>query len=388
MKRLIAVLVLTWVLVAGAYAAGGVVPHRGGDDTMIDIVTDVDTRQVQEVSVIGGGSATSESSSVAMGGDAESQSNAVSSSGASIDTTSISNYETRTPPLSVFPPYLPYWTHGGWGTVKAYFPNGPNSDDQVYERTFNPGDPKDMKELKGVLQSLSYESPLHLVGGILNGVGAVLGGADNYHHGRGFEIANALVRARRPKAKPLLVFIDSNVDRNLLKEAGYAYVGKVSLEGKVDRNWDHVYDAAVAETLPWDVDILLIAGGMKGVTVGSNLSFPGAAGAYSQANYSVSLFGSVSSGITEGKGKALVSAEGYRFSPAMANRRRIPQSFYDRISATAKAAPKPKQNSAKPAQRVSRATRQEHFQGVEVSRELFEMAGFDERQMVDYVTVR
>jgi hypothetical protein len=230
-----------------------------------------------------------------------------------------------------------------------------------------------------------------MLGGILNGVGAALGKADNFHHGRGFEIANALVRTRRPKQKPLLVFIDSNVDRNLLKKAGYAYVGKVSLEGKVDRNWDQVYDAAVAETLPWDVDILLIAGGMKGVTIGSNLSFPGAAGAYSQANYSVSLFGSVSSGITEGKGKALVSAEGYRFSPGLVNRRRIPQSFYDRISATAKVIPNPQKRTetpARPTQEVSRSPRKQQFQGVQVSRELYEMAGFDDRQMVDYVSVR
>jgi hypothetical protein len=221
MKRLVTVLIPALVVVAGAYATGNVVPPDGGD-TMIDIVTDVDTKQIQNVSLIGGGNATSGSSSVATGGDSESSSNAVSSSGASIETTSISNYETRTQPLSVFPPYLPYWTHGGWGTVKAYFPNGPNSDDQVYERVFNPGDPKDMKELKGVLQSLPYESPIHMLGGILNGVGVVFGGVDNFHRGRGFEIANALVRARRPKGKPLLVFIDSNVDRNLLKKAGYA----------------------------------------------------------------------------------------------------------------------------------------------------------------------
>jgi hypothetical protein len=72
---------------------------------------------------------------------------------------------------------------------------------------------------------------------------------------------------------------------------------------------------------------------MKGVTVGSNISFPGAAGAYSQANYSISLLGSVSSGITEGKGKAVINAVGYRFWPELANRRRIPQSFYDSIRA-------------------------------------------------------
>ena len=103
----------------------------------------------------------------------------------------------------------------------------------------------------------------------------------------------------------------------------------------MDRNWDHVYDAAVAEALLWDVDILLISGGMKGVTVGSNTS-AGAGGAYTQTNYSISMFGSGSSGITEGKGKALVSAAGYRYWPAAANRRKIPQAFYKKIQAMVK----------------------------------------------------
>ena len=137
-----------------------------------------------------------------------------------------------------------------------------------------------MKDLRGVIEALSYDGPLEAIGGFLNGVGAIFGGPDNYHHGRGLEITSSLVRTRRPEGKPLLVFIDTNVDTNLLRKAGYAYVGKVSMEGKIDRNWDQVYDAAVTETLPRDVDILLIAGGMKGVTVGSNTSFPGAAGGY------------------------------------------------------------------------------------------------------------
>ncbi|MFC1636273.1 hypothetical protein ACFL5Z_15690, partial [Planctomycetota bacterium] len=255
---------------------------------------------------------------------------------------------TRTQPLDVFPAYLPYWNHGGWGTVKGYFPNGPSVDDAVYEQTFDPDNTEDMRMLKGVLTSLSHEGILESLGGILNGVGAVFGGPDNYHHGRGFEISNALTRQRRPKGKPLLVFIDSNVDTRLLRQAGYVYVGSVSLEGKVDRNWDQVYDAAVAEALPWDVDVLLVSGGMKGVTVGSNIAFPGAAGGYSQANYSLSLLGSVSSGITEGKGKAVVSAAGYRFWPDLANRRRIPQSFYDSIRAqvVSQSRPIPRQQPA------------------------------------------
>jgi len=398
MKKIIAMLVPVLMLFAGAFTevSNGVLPN-----TTVEVDTDVATNQSQNVSVVGVGDSDSTSSSA---------------SGASITTTSISNYRTRTPPITTFPPYLPYWTHGGWGTIKAYFPNGPNSDDQVYERIFNPGNPVDMRELRGVLESLPYESPLGVFGGFLNGVGAVLGGPDNFHHGRGFEIANSLVRTRRPRGKPLLVFIDSNVDTELLRNAGYAYVGKVSMEGKVDRNWDHVYDAAVAEALPWNVDILLVSGGMKGVTVGSNLSFPGAGGAYSQANYSISMFGAVSSGITEGKGKALVSAAGYRYWPAAAKRRSIPQAFYDRIHAKLQ----PVRKSTEAVQQVLPATKKEEYPvakkeeypiakkemyhvaqkakrpaipqkkrpGVRVSQELLKMAGFAEHQQVDHLAIK
>jgi hypothetical protein len=345
---------------------------------------------------------------MAYGGDSES--GAASSSGASISTTSVSNYKTRTPPLTAFPPYLPYWNHGGWGTVKAYFPNGPNSDDQIYERAFDPDNDGDMKDLRGVIEALTYEGPLEGIGGFLNGVGVIFGGPDNYHHGRGFEISSSLVRTRRPNVKPLLVFIDTNVDTNLLKKAGYAYVGKVSLEGKVNRNWDQVYDAAVAETLPWDVDILLISGGMKGVTVGSNTSFPGAAGGYSQANYSLSLFGSVSSGITEGKGKALVSAQGYRFWPKAAQRRRIPQAFYNKIRAqlseritepvvqrqgcveasrrTVPSTTMQMQSSVGTARHAAPVTRRKPAPGVEISQELYDMAGFSGNERIENLVVK
>jgi len=177
-------------------------------------------------------------------------------------------------------------------------------------------------------------------------------------------------------------------------KAGYAYVGKVSLEGKVNRNWDQVYNAAVAETLPWDVDILLISGGMKGVTVGSNLSFPGAAGAYSQANYSISLFGSVSSGITEGKGKALVSAEAYRFWPQAANSRRIPQAFYDRVRAQLAPGPsdvrltEPRQASVGTVRQEAPVTIKKQPPGVEISQELYDLADFNKNQRIENLTVK
>jgi len=408
MKRFITVLIPVLMIAGGVYANS--IPTPTPDptyvNTQVGIKNNIDTTQYQNVSLDGGGN----SSSTAYGGD--SKSDATSSSGASINTSSVSNYETRTPPLSVFPPYLPYWNHGGWGTVKAYFPNGPNNDEQIYERVFDPENEDDMKELRGVIESLSYENPLGVIGGLLNGVGVAFGGPDNYHHGRGFEISSSLVRTRRPEGKPLLVFIDTNVNTNLLRDAGYAYVGKVSLEGNVDRNWDQVYDAAVAETLPWDVDLLLISGGMKGVTVGSNLSFPGAAGAYSQANYSVSLFGSVSSGITEGKGKATLSAQGYRFWPKAAQRRRIPQTFYDRIRAqlssritepavqersglktprrrrTVPAPTEPVQGCVGAARHTAPVTGRQPRPGVEISQELYDMAGFSEDQHIDNLVVK
>lgn len=383
MKRVIVLLAPVLIFATSVYATGGTVPPSPPDNvnnTTVKVDNDIDVRQEQSVSVDSG--------------NASSNSDSASVSGASVNMSSVSNYETRTAPLTVFPPYLPYWNHGGWGTIKAYFPNGPSEDNQVYEQTFDPDDPDDMRMLRGVLESIAHDGPLELMGGILNGVGAVFGGPDNYHHGRGFEISNSLVRCRRPGGKPLLVFIDSNVDTAVLHEAGYAYVGKVSLEGRVERSWDQVYDAAIAEALPWNVDILLVSGGMRGVTVGSTLSFPGAAGGYSQANYSISLFGSASGGITEGKGKAVLSATGYRYWPEAVRKRRIPQSFYNRIQASYKPAPqqrpteqwRPRQDSAPPAVReapakehaivIPPAQHKNEYYGVQVSRELLNMAGF------------
>jgi hypothetical protein len=383
MKRLLAVLAPVLIIVGGVYANAHPVPPAPPDNvnnTAVNVDNNLNVKQVQNVSVDSG--------------NASADSDSVSASSASVNTSSVSNYETRTPPLTVFPPYLPYWNHGGWGTIKAYFPNGPNEDNQVYEQTFDPDNPDDIQRLKGVLESLGHDGPLEFVGGILNDVGTVFGGPDNFHHGRGFEIANSLIRCRRPRGKPLLVFIDSDVDTAVLRKAGYAYVGKVSLEGKMDRNWDQVYDAAVAETLPWNVDILLVSGGMRGVTVGSNLSFPGAAAGYSQANYSISLFGAASSGITEGKGRAIISAAGYRFWPEAVRRRRIPESFYHKIQASCKLVPQtgptnarqpspktvqpapPRAPAAEPARTVQPSQEKTQYYGVEVSQELRNMAGF------------
>jgi hypothetical protein len=365
--------------------------------------------QVQNTTAIGGGSsnATSNSDSTAYASGGSSNSTSVASGGeggeggiawSSLEysPTSISNYKTRTPPLGAYPPYLPAWNHGGWGTISAYFPNGPTNAQDVYERTFDTANEDDMRELKGMLGSLSYSGPLELIGGMFNGLVRLFGGPDRFHHGRGIEISNGVYRDRRPEGKPMFVFIDSNIDARLLEEAGYAYVGRLSLEGKTKRNWDQVYNAAIAEALPWDVDILLVSGGMKGVTVGSNTSFPTAAGAFSQASYSLSLLGGYGKGITEGKGEAMISAAAYRYCPQMLERRSIPAALYERIrvrpkadaaaaaaaatSAPADLATETADDSSTPVGASARtkkavAQRKTTVTGVDVSRELYNRAG-------------
>lgn len=311
----------TCIILIGLCALGPVAyAENGGPDAAVasDVKNDITTNQNQNAS--------------ASGGDAASDSRANSNANVDLTTNSTSNYQTRTPPLTTFPPYLPNWGHAGWGTIKAYFPNGPTPNDQIYETTFDPKNPDDQHELRSVLKALPHKGVLAVVGGALNDVAvAMFGKPDTYFHGRGIEIADSIVRDRRPEGKCLLVFIDSNVDMNLLGEEGYAYVGKVSVEADPDRNWDQGYKAAVAEALLWDVDILLISGGMKGVTTGTNVTSPSAAGGYSQVNYSLSLMGSKAKGITEGKGKAMISAEAYRYNPQMLERRRIPAEVYERI---------------------------------------------------------
>ncbi len=359
--------------------------------------------------------------SISEGGDSYSDSDSLSYSEGSdsiafISTNSTSNYESRTPPITMLPPYLPTFAHGGWGTIQGYFPNGPTTNNQIYERAFYPGSKLDMKELKGVMNAIPYDGPLGMIGGLLNGVGTIFGGPDNFHHGKGFEISNSVIRQRRPKNLPLIIMIDSNINRDYLKNTGYAYVGKISLEGKTELNWDQVYKAAIAEAIPWEVDIMLVSGGMKGVTIGSTTTFPSAAGAYAQTNYSLSLLGGKSTGLSEGKGEAMVSGECYRYNPQAAERRMIPEEFYQRIHTTVamntniEKAPQI-QNNIQPAQtQVSIRTetpvktevqeqthqnvepimqanaqpqaqaqvpmRQQAYPGVNVSQELYNMAGF------------
>ncbi len=382
MKRLAAMLVCVLMTVAVAYGTGY------GGDSNISLTSDFQSSLMQNATAIGGGNAdsTSTSNAVAEGGMADSWSYSEggigwsdSVSSVNIDTTSISNYKGRTSPIGAYPPYLPSWNHGGWGTINAYFANGPTSRGGVYERTFDTANPDDVRELKGILSSLSYSGPLEIVGGLFNGLFQLFGGPDRTHHGRGFDIANSVIRDRRPEGKPLFVLIDSNVDAGLLAEAGYAYVGRLSLEGSVKRNWDHVYNATVAEALPWDVDILLVSGGMKGVTVGSNTSFPSAGGAFSQTNYSLSLLGGHGKGITEGKGEAMISAAAYRYCPEMLKRRSIPAALYERIRIRPKVTASEDDENASVSGSSREAVAQEKapVAGVEVSRELYNRAGLN-----------
>lgn len=391
----------------------------GNDDGTSTVVSTNEVTSINNQNMQGQGYATAEggdASAYAVAGDAS------SGSISSISTTSVNNYKGRTAPISTVLPYLPSWTHGGWGILQAYFPNGPSTN-MAYERVVYPKDSQDMKEIKATLKSIPHDGPFDFLGGVINDVAAVFGGPDNYHHGRGFEIANSIERKRRPNGKPLLIFIDSNIDRNKLMGLGFAYVGRISLEGKAQRNWDQVYKAAIAETLPWDVDMIILSGGMKGVTVGSNFSFPTAAGAYSQLNYSLSLFGGASNGVTEGKGVAMISAECYRYQPRAIQRRAIPQSFYDKIHAsTAARQTRPAQNqgpknesaaainpqkapaaAAANSQKIPTATANsqkapavtptvknniKQRPGIAISRELYEMAGFNQQQQLDYTVIK
>jgi hypothetical protein len=405
MKKGLKMLVGALVLCAAGYAENGGPNYYDTAPVSGDVANKVTTNQNQNVSV----------------GGTNSQVNI--------------NSDGKTPPLTTFPPYLPYWNHGGWGTIKAYFPNGPTANDQVYETTFDPNDPHGMHEIRSVLHAVPHRGVLEAAGGILNTVAVVLfNKPDTYFHGRGIEIVDSIVRDRRPEGKSLLVFIDSNVDMKLLGEEGYAYMGKVSIDADTDRNWDQGYKAAVAEALLWDVDILLVSGGMKGVTTGTNITWPSAAGGYSQMNYSLSLLGGKATGVTEGKGKAILSAEAYRYSPMTVERRRIPTVIYDRIRARpwpaailneASSPPTPVSEpgyretygvpgasrnltaptavpagpgitapvpaappASAPARRGGAQAPDYSGAGISMSRELYDLAGFGNDQQVGYVNVR
>ncbi len=396
---------------------------RAGADNVMNSQLTSNPSQYQQA--IGGGNASANSGSdsdssaisVAQGGSADggsatSDSHAYGGESASVSALSLStttNVKNRTPPTGTYPAYLPMWTHAGWGTTQAYFPNGPTNSDLVYQRIFDPQDEADMAELRSVLEAVPYDSPIDWVGAVANGLSVVFGGPDNYHHGRGFQIANSVVRQRRTEGKPLIVIIDSYVDPQLLAENGYIYAGRISIEGKIERNWDQVYDAAVAEAMPWDIDILLVSGGMRGVTVGSNLSLPSLGFGYSQTNYSISAGAGMATGITEGKGKAVLSASAYRFSPETIVRHRVPTTLYERIRVRPKVAAAPANPATvtpaaapatAPAATIARAPAptpraaaptaavKPKGPGIEITPELYQMAGFSSNQVVENMALR
>jgi len=370
MKRMVAVVSVAVWIVSVVWAVPPNNQQHGPTD--VDVTTNVDSSQQQNVSVVGGGKSNSDSSSIAgavSGG---------STSSVGINTSSTTNYRNKTFPMTTMLPYLPLWQHGGWGTVKGYFANGPSSDNAIYERSFDSRDPEDIREVKGILSAIPYTGPIKAVGGLWKGVLTAFGAPDQFHHGRGFEISNSVDRVRRPQAQPMMVFTDSDIDTRVLEKAGYSYVGKISIEGKHSRNWDQVYNAAIAEALPWHVDILLVSGGMKGITVGSTTSASGGAG-YSQLHYSLSLFGGSSKGVTEGKGKPVLGAAAYRFCPRMSHKRSLPRLFYQRLQLKYGVDEKPEP--------VSYVNPTGGRPGIQMSNEVYQMAGFSEDQKIDYVSV-
>jgi peptidoglycan hydrolase-like protein with peptidoglycan-binding domain len=145
--------------------------------------------------------------------------------------------------------------------------------------------------------------------------------------------------------------------------------------------------------------------------VGSTTSISGGGG-YSQANYSLSLLPGTSRGVTEGKGEAVMSATAYRFCPEMLERRRLPESLYDRIrvrpqvaaavSPQGQAVAGPPAVAALPRPTTAApmvAKEEEEYvpspepstekqAGIRMSQELYNMAGFSPGQTVNNVLVR
>ena len=205
----------------------------------------------------------------------------------------------------------------------------------VYERTFDPGDADDMDELRGIMSGAPYDGPIEFIGGGLQRCGrGPFGDPTTTITAGALRSPTPWCGSVGPTGKPLLVFIDSNVDRNLLKRAGYTYVGKVSVEAKETRNWDQAYNAAIVETLPWDVDILLISGGMKGVTVGSNLYVPQCGHGLQPGELLAVADGRIRQGHHRGQRQARHGRRGaYRYCPRLVNKRRVPTLFYEKMKA-------------------------------------------------------
>ncbi|MFC1762640.1 hypothetical protein ACFL6U_11240 [Planctomycetota bacterium] len=391
MKRthLVTALIALWALTPHATHA------QYGTNNINTNANQLNPNLSQNTQVVGGGASSSDSYSVSDGGEASAIAYSDPDAYLNFAPTYNSNYKTRTPPIGMVPPYLPMFNHGGWGTIKGYFSNGPTSDDTAYERMFDPGNKEDMQMLKRLMRSAPYDNFFTAVGGIFTPT-------LKESKLRGFQVANAVIREKRPDDKPVMLMIDANIDKDLLKRAGYAYVGKISVEGRSTRNWDQSYGSIIAEAIPWDIDVILLSGGMKGITVGNTLSY-GAGGGYSQVNYSLAAFGSKSQGITEGRGKPILSAECYRYNPQLTYKRNTPRQFYQMLqtrfaatglpgqpvapAATPMYTPTYSSNAALPngnARGVSQM-RSQNIPGVSVDPELAQMAGVrPTQQLIDY----
>jgi hypothetical protein len=136
--------------------------------------------------------------------------------------------------------------------------NSPSRDVRVYERLFRPNDFWDMEKIRRIIRSAPYMGPIECLGGVLNEIGVALGASDRIHYGRGFLISSSVDRRMRPDGKPIRVVLDRHASPERLKKARCTYVGKVYIVGQFHHTWDHVYYAALAEVIPWDVDILVI----------------------------------------------------------------------------------------------------------------------------------
>jgi hypothetical protein len=113
--------------------------------------------------------------------------------------------------------------------------------------------------------------------------------------------------------------------------------------------------------------------------VGSNSSFPNGGAGFSQTNYSLSLLGGLSSGVTEAKGKPVISAEAFRYSPRLLFKRSVSRQFYSSLQSRF-----PELQAQKP---VTYSNPTGGTQGIYVRPEMLNMAGFAPNQQVDCMSV-
>ena len=263
------------------------------------------------------------------------------SAGAAVNFAPHSTSIVKTREQKVYPPgtshpFHMYVNHGGWDLLKGYFVGGPSGDLTVYERQYTPSNKKDMDELYGVLEGMEHDRLIDLPFDILNTAWRLCGWAYTAgqatparlpHRFRGIEVENGFLKDKRPKDLPLMVFVDGSLNLSKLKAAGYVDVGTTTARAdNTSRTWDQVEASIVAETLPWNIEIIIISGGMKGISVATNDSIPVAIGAGSN-DVGFTLQGATAKGATEGVAKAMIRARGYRKDPVRMKRISIPSKY-------------------------------------------------------------